>query len=142
MKDDWKHMEFVKLGSDIPEVSCIYFLMNDNELVYIGQTVNLKSRMQSHKANLNCTLFLGDKKLEEDTFDSIYYSIVDYKPERKTYEEMFRDDYWPKLNGYNIERDYLVPKREERMERMKLEAEGIDPDKCYLFKKRYSHEEP
>jgi len=142
MKDDWKCMDFVKLGSGMPEVPCVYFLMNGNELVYIGQTTNLKRRVFSHKRNWNCTLFLGDKKLGEDTFDSIYYLIVDYKKERMAYEDLFRYDYWPKLNGYNIEKEYLDLKRVERFERMRLQSEGVDPDKYGPFISRYSHEKP
>lgn len=108
MDDDWTCFEFALLD-DLPKVSGIYFLMNGFELVYVGQSKNIRSRVGSHHNMWNCTLFSGDKPLEEDTFDSIYYLEVDYKPERKEYECMFRDDYWPKLNAYDWERDFYRP---------------------------------
>ena len=120
--DDWSCFEFASLDN-LPKVSGVYFLMNDCELVYIGQSKNIRSRVGNHHNIFNCTLFAGDKPLEEDTFDSIYYLECDYKPERKSYEYMFRDDYWPKMNAYDWERDFYRPmqaKREEERDRKML----------------------
>ena len=98
MCDDWSDFEFTTFDN-IPKVQCIYFLMNDIELVYIGQTNNLRNRMYQHNANWNCTSYLGNEPMHDDMFDSAYYLICEYKPERREYEDMFRSDYWPKLNG-------------------------------------------
>jgi len=100
MCDDWTGFEYVSLGS-IPKIAGVYFLMNDCELVYIGQSNNIKRRIGTHHNNWNCTLFLGDEPLEENTFDGIYFFECDYKPERKEYETMFKEDYSPKLNNFD-----------------------------------------
>lgn len=121
MCDDWTCMEFATLDN-LPQVPGIYFLMNDCELVYVGQSNNIKNRLNVHHNMWNCTLFLGDEPIGEDTFDSVYYLKVDYKPERKAYEYMFRGDYWPKLNAYDWERDYYLPmKAKQDEERQKKE---------------------
>lgn len=98
MRDDWSHMDFCLL-KDAPKISGIYFLMNGIELVYIGQSKNIRSRLSGHNSNWNCQLYLGNEKLGEDSFDGLYYFECDYKLERKTYEEMFIEDYAPKLNS-------------------------------------------
>jgi len=49
MCDDWTKMNFKQLDDKIPKVPCIYFLMNDIELVYIGQTKSLKPRVANHE---------------------------------------------------------------------------------------------
>jgi hypothetical protein len=38
----------------VPDVACVYFVLRDREIVYIGQTGNLKKRMKDkkHPANL------------------------------------------------------------------------------------------
>ncbi len=113
MCDDWTCFKFALL-KDIPKVAGVYLLMNDFELVYVGQSNNIKSRIGTHHNMFNCTLFVDGKPLEVDTFNSIYYLEVDYKPERKEYEYMFRDDYWPKLNAYNWERDFYRPNKVKR----------------------------
>lgn len=115
MDDDWTCFEFASLN-DLPKVSGVYFLMNGVELVYVGQSKNIRSRVGAHHNMWNCTLFAGDEPLEEDTFDSIYYLEVDYKPERKSYEYMFRDDYWPKLNAYDWEHDFYRPMKVKQNE--------------------------
>ena len=100
MCDDWTAMNFSTL-EDMPMKPGVYFLMNDVELVYVGQSNCIRRRVQNHGTNWNCGLYLGDQPLEEDTFDSIYYLECEYKPERKVYEDMFKDDYSPKLNNFN-----------------------------------------
>jgi hypothetical protein len=98
MDDDWSHMDYCSI-KDAPEVQGIYFLMNENELVYIGQSNNIRRRMSLHNSNWNCNVTVGGKKLDVDSFDGIYYFECDYKPERKTYEAMYIDDYYPKFNS-------------------------------------------
>jgi hypothetical protein len=98
MDDDWSHMDYCTI-KDAPAIQGIYFLMNGDELVYIGQSNNIRRRLSSHNNNWNCTITVGGKKLYTDSFDGIYYFECDYKPERKTYEAMYIDDYYPKLNS-------------------------------------------
>ena len=52
MCDDWTCFNFETL-KDVPITSGVYFLMNGIELVYIGQTNNLRSRMGQHHSNWN-----------------------------------------------------------------------------------------
>lgn len=106
MKEDWSHMDFCLL-KDAPSIPGIYFLMNDIELVYIGQSKNIRRRVSEHSGNWNCQLILGNEKLEEDSFDGLYYFECDYKPERKEYEKMFIEDHAPKFNFDNWCQYYL-----------------------------------
>lgn len=99
MIDDWSCFEFVDVSKDIPKVSCVYFLMNDDELVYIGQTNNLRYRIGQHMNNWNCSVLIGENKLFDDNFNGIFYLECDYKKLRIGYEDIFREDYWPKLNS-------------------------------------------
>lgn len=97
-KDDWTSFEFCDL-KNIPSVASIYFLMNDDELVYIGQTKDLHKRVLLHKLKYNCNLSVNNTPLFPDMFNSVYFLECDYEPERKEYEKMFIEDYFPKLNG-------------------------------------------
>ena len=98
MCDDWTTFEFCKL-KDAPHIPGIYFLMNDVELVYIGQSKNIYFRILAHNRKYNCDTFYGNIPLYPDMFDSLFYFRCDYKPERRSYEDMFKEDYFPKLNG-------------------------------------------
>lgn len=121
MCDDWACFNFVVLN-DAPKLPGVYFLMNNIELVYVGESKNIRSRLSSHKSNWNNDIFVGGKPMFPDSFDSLYYLECKYTPERKAYEEMFIDDYGPKLNGYDILRDYIGPKQvKEQDERRKKE---------------------
>lgn len=81
--------------------------MNGDELVYVGQSKNIRQRLSGHNSNWNCQLYLGKEKLEEDSFDSLYYFECAYKPEMKAYEEMFIEDYGPKFNSNDWSVYYL-----------------------------------
>ena len=72
MCDDWSCFEFAVL-KDAPILSGVYFLMNGIELVYIGQSKTIRSRLSEHKSNWNNDIFLGDQPLFPDSFDSLYY---------------------------------------------------------------------
>jgi len=98
MMDDWSMMDFCSVDT-LPEVPGIYFLMNDVELVYVGHSQNIKKRVRAHHGQWNCVTFVGGEKVDVDSFDSIYYFECQYKPERKEYEQMFIEDYAPKLNA-------------------------------------------
>lgn len=97
--DDWSQFEYFAIDEGLPKVPCVYFLMNDDELVYIGQTKDLKQRTNQHDHEWNCDLFFGEVPVYHNEFDSGYYLIVEYEKERLEYESMFRSDYWPKLNA-------------------------------------------
>ena len=79
--------EVVKLGDKIPNVPCVYFLMNDIELCYVGRTVDLKKRMIVHK-----------KKLVDEIYDSIYYIPVEDYDKLKELEKKYILDFEPKWN--------------------------------------------
>ena len=70
----------------------IYFLMNDNEVVYVGQSIDIHRRINKHK--------------ESKTFDKIYYLEVD-KQNLDEIEKKYILEYQPiynktYLNKYNI----------------------------------------
>jgi excinuclease UvrABC nuclease subunit len=115
MCDDWTTFEFCTLDN-VPHISGVYFLMNDDELVYIGQSNNIHNRILSHKQIFNCDTFLGKEPLYPDMFNSLYYFECDYKPERKEYESFFIEDYFPKLNGV----DLIIGERMMLDKRMKV----------------------
>ena len=61
---DFSMFEIANLKDEIPKASCIYFLFNDWEMVYIGITTNLKRRINVHDINLNSNTYVGDKKID------------------------------------------------------------------------------
>jgi hypothetical protein len=72
--------------------SYIYFLLDGAEVVYIGQTVNLSYRVQSH--------------LKDKSFDSVNYFEVD-KNDRLLIEGLCINDYTPKYNIATLDK-YLI----------------------------------
>jgi len=104
MIDDWTDMEFYKID-EIPKerFPCIYFLFNDDELVYIGETLHLKPRIRKQIERFNCPIKVGDSKLWQDNFNSLSYKKASVDSlERKREERIFKDKYAPKLNGFNM----------------------------------------
>jgi excinuclease UvrABC nuclease subunit len=91
-------LEVCNLGDDLPEVPCVYFLMNDIELCYIGQTVNLKKRIPRQNVVFNSNIYLGDKLIIPNEFNMIYYFIVENIKERRKLETKLIHDYLPKWN--------------------------------------------
>ena len=78
--------------------------MCDNELVYIGETKNLKGRTITHKRFFNCDVTVNDKKVDNDLFNSLYYFLVDDKKDKRLeLERKFIDLYNPKCNGLNLD---------------------------------------
>jgi excinuclease UvrABC nuclease subunit len=49
---NWRGSKWIRFGrggrGDFPSLPCCYAIYADGELVYIGQTVDLKSRMANH----------------------------------------------------------------------------------------------
>ena len=66
------------------EKPCVYFLIKNNEIVYVGQTVKLHNRLQQHK-------------LDKD-FDS-YFFLECKKEELLALERKYIFEFLPVLNG-------------------------------------------
>jgi len=62
-------------------------------------------------------------------FDSLFYFKCGYKPERKEYERMFRDDYFPKLNGNDWIKGEIVKLEEKRQELIREQDRLFATDK-------------
>lgn len=95
-----EEFESISLSDNIPELPCVYLLMNDIELCYIGQTKNLKKRMLQENLIFNSGIYLGDKLVVPNDFDSIYYFIVEDRKERERIESQLISEFDPKWN-YN-----------------------------------------
>lgn len=98
MQSEKIEFEYCKLGESIPEVPCVYFLMNDIELCYVGQTVNLKNRISQHNSLFNDNIYLGSKLVVPHSFDTIYYYVVEDKYKRRELELELIYEYLPKWN--------------------------------------------
>lgn len=100
--DNWSEMKFIDLNTIIrKKISCVYFLMNDDELVYIGQTKNLRHRLNNHKCNLRYNIKVGDKEYGDDFFNSVFYlPVEDDKQKRIELEDYYIANYQPKLNSH------------------------------------------
>jgi len=76
--------EILKGATPINSLSGIYFLMSNNEIVYVGQSKNIYARIHSHSTS---------KK-----FDSVSWVLCD-ATERSAMETAYIMLYEPKLNG-------------------------------------------
>lgn len=141
MADDWSNMKFCKIES-IPKerFPCIYFLFNDNELVYIGETLNLKPRIQQQIAKFNCPIYLGDSPLWEHNFNCLYYKEASSDSlERKREEASFKEKYAPKLNGFNLNWNVEMPFQIVRKYVFDFEEGKIPKSKLIQESKHYMH---
>lgn len=98
MQSEEIEFEQYLIQDDIPKVPCVYCLMNDIELCYVGQTTNLKNRIGQHISILNANIYLGDKLVVPNAFDSVYYFVVSDKNERRRLEARLIEEYYPKWN--------------------------------------------
>ena len=111
----WELMEFSNIETFIPHVPCVYFLMNGQELIYIGQTKNLNTRISRHRFDKNDVFFVGGEPLDDLMFDSVYwYDTGNSTDLRLLVESLMIDEYYPKYNS-------LIPE-------MKNYVEGWRPD--------------
>jgi len=108
--DDWSKMIFVdnldfnnllkeqRLSDNIP---CIYFLFDDWELIYIGETTNLRSR--SYKHYYEKQYYSDIKNTFVSPFNKIGYLELETlnKDERYKIEQDYIENYKPKYNDYN-----------------------------------------
>jgi hypothetical protein len=123
--NDWSMFYTTQIGSYIPPVPCVYFLFRDIELVYVGQTKDLKQRIGHLDPFLNPNVYLGDKKISEDIFNRIYFRIESDKEMRKRLEKKYYDTFQPKLNfsGF-LSNAFLYGSKADYMEfRMKMGLE-------------------
>lgn len=94
--------EYCNLEDNIPKTACVYFLMNDIELCYIGSAINLKRRIRRHNNELNPGIYLGNKLLVPNYFNSIYYIKISNKKERIKLEYQLIEEFMPKWNYQGI----------------------------------------
>jgi len=80
-KEAWK-------SNPYKDFSGIYFLMNGNELVYIGKTTNLSGAIKRQK---------GDT-LNEKNFDSLYFLEIEDGWEMDVLTRIYINMYQPKYN--------------------------------------------
>lgn len=109
--DDWKEFEVhhICIRKRFPSKPAIYFLCKSNgadgfvdnviELVYIGQTKNLKNRISDHNYKLNDDFWLGNQFIGSQIFDCIFYKILSNDVNiRFNLEAKYIQEYHPKLN--------------------------------------------
>ena len=70
------HSELVKMSNTYVECSGIYFLISDDEVVYVGQSVNVHSRVGQHYREkykeFNSYVYIRCLESELDVLESIY----------------------------------------------------------------------
>jgi len=116
--------ECITLDDELPIIKCVYFLFNDDELVYIGQTKSLKQRMTYLNVFLNPNIYLGKKKISEDVFNKIYYRVEEDKAKRVELEKQYYEAYDPKLNFNGVFSPYMYLNQARHMEyRLKMGLE-------------------
>jgi len=103
---DWTMFNCVSLDEKIPKVPCVYILFNEDELVYVGNTKNLRTRLMYHNSYLNPNLYLGNKKITENLFNKAYYRIESNPIKRKEFEKKYYTAFEPKVNFYGLFSDY------------------------------------
>ncbi|QLE42735.1 hypothetical protein FD723_21390 [Nostoc sp. C052] len=94
----------------LPECSCVYFLKQENEIVYVGQTNNLYKRIKSHtkiKQLKNIDIIISWDKVK----NSYMISWVEVKDLCEAYdlERFFIDKFKPRLNINIPNRNSLRP---------------------------------
>ena len=75
------------------------FVDNVIELLYIGQTKNLKNRIGEHDNAINNNLWVGNKFIGLQVFDCVFYKLLDNDANvRFNLEAKYIQDYYPKMN--------------------------------------------
>lgn len=59
---------------------CIYFLVSENEIVYVGQTLSLPNRLLSHKKNKEFDSYYAYECEKEDMTKLECYFIIKFNP--------------------------------------------------------------
>ena len=122
--DDWSMFDCLNICEDIPKIACVYFLFNDDELVYIGQTKNLRTRVMYHNSFLNPNIYVGSKKVSNDIFNKVFFKVEDDKSTRVKLEKEYYEAYDPKLNFNGVFSPYMYLNQARAMEyRLKMGLE-------------------
>jgi len=90
IKQDYKLSAVVRPGEKIPEVEGIYFLFDDEELIYIGQSKNIHQRLTSAHPIYNRSLLVGIWTTSDDE-------------ERLATEKWLIEQYEPPMNKQYLE---------------------------------------
>ena len=105
------HKEIIETGKLFSEDECIgiYFLIKNNEVVYVGQSVNVFNRIGQHRyvKDFDGFKYINCKKSELDILESIYIHFLN-----------------PKLNGFSgcSERTSAPIKFEELLKRIEIRS--------------------
>ncbi len=86
-----EEFESINISDQIPKIPCVYLLMNDIELIYVGNTCNLRFRLSQHKRKI---------REYEEIFDSVLFIPIEDTKKRSKLERMFISEFDPKWN-YN-----------------------------------------
>jgi hypothetical protein len=71
--------EIIQKAKSYGDACGVYFLISSDEIVYIGQSVNIANRISAHKdKSFDSVAFVGCKKSELDILESLY--IIAYQP--------------------------------------------------------------
>ena len=88
---EWTEEEILSRATSPPEKeSGVYALIHDDEIVYIGQSCDMRSRLQDHQSS-------------NKTFDQVSKIPCDTKQERLDWEERLIERLDPDYNGYDPE---------------------------------------
>ena len=100
---DWSMFESMDFDKkNLSSIACVYFLFNDDELVYVGSTKNLKQRANYHDVFLNSNTYLGKEQIGEDTFNKILYHQESDIVVRKELEKKYYEAFEPKCNFHGL----------------------------------------
>ena len=110
---------------ELEEVSGIYAILYNNEVIYVGQSINIRSRLDSHtnkarineyakrdQHNKNTQLKLEFYTLIQEHMDEIQFLYVPCdKKELDKYEEYYINKYKPKYNYVGVYTRYKKAQR-------------------------------
>lgn len=97
--------------------SAVYFVFAGEELLYIGQTTNLKRRVREHKARFEEEAVLIDEPLMEDVYFKALPVPEDLLDEVEKY---YIEKYLPPYNCDYIPQDIVEAQKSVRLAKMEL----------------------
>ena len=110
---------------ELEEVCGIYAILYNNEVIYVGQSINIRSRLDSHtnkarineyakrdQHNKNTQLKLEFYTLIQENMDEIQFLYIPCdKKELDKYEEYYINKYKPKYNYIGVYTRYKKAQR-------------------------------
>ena len=110
---------------ELKEVCGIYAILYNNEVIYVGQSINIRSRLDSHtnkarineyakrdQHNKNTQLKLEFYTLIQEHMDEIQFLYIPCdKKELNKYEEYYINKYKPKYNYVGVYTRYKKAQR-------------------------------